>query len=71
MASIKISELRPLGSELFQDQESFLHELSEKNEIEKVVGGRFYVGISISAQTKVGNSFNANTFFNVNTVIVG
>ncbi|MDZ7960240.1 MAG: hypothetical protein RMY34_20545 [Aulosira sp. DedQUE10] len=41
MASIKISELRPAGSELFQDSESFLNELNEK-EISTAVGGGYY-----------------------------
>jgi hypothetical protein len=74
MASIKISELRPLGSELFQDQESFLHELNEKSEIEQVLGGSrrgYYLGLTISAQTVVGNSYNANSWGNLNTVAVG
>ncbi|BAU13091.1 hypothetical protein LEP3755_36280 [Leptolyngbya sp. NIES-3755] len=31
MASIKISELRPVGSELFQDSESFLNELNDRD----------------------------------------
>ncbi len=30
MAIIKISELRPTGSELFQDSESYLNELSDR-----------------------------------------
>ncbi|MBN3898740.1 MAG: hypothetical protein HWQ41_26765 [Nostoc sp. NOS(2021)] len=30
MASIKISELRPAGSELFHDSESFLNQLNEQ-----------------------------------------
>ncbi len=72
MASIKIAELRPAGSELFQDSESFLNELSESREMEHVVGGAFtVVGVSLTAQTVVsvnGNSINANTVFNVNTV---
>ena len=71
MASIQISELRPAGSELFQDSESFLNELSER-EIGSLEGGAFtVVGVSVSAQTVVtinGNTFNANTIGNVNTV---
>ena len=71
MASIKISELRPAGSELFQDSESFLNELSER-EMGSLEGGAFTaVGVSISEQTVVsvnGNTFNANTLTNVNTV---
>lgn len=40
MATIKISELHPAGSELFQDSESFLNELTEQ-EIGGVQGGLF------------------------------
>ena len=40
MASIKIdSDLRPIGSELFLDAESYLDELSADQQINKVVGG--------------------------------
>ena len=71
MASIKISELRPAGSELFQDSESFLNELSER-EMGSLEGGALtVVGVSLSAQTVVtanGNTINANTLTNVNTV---
>ena len=38
MAKIKLSELCPAGSELLQDSESFLTELSDL-ELENVVGG--------------------------------
>lgn len=38
MAEIKLSELRPAGSELLQDSESFLNELSDQ-ELDNVVGG--------------------------------
>ena len=38
MAEIKLSELCPPGSELLQDSESFLTELSDR-ELENVVGG--------------------------------
>jgi hypothetical protein len=38
MASITISDLRPAGTDLFQDSESFLHELTEK-EVGDVLGG--------------------------------
>ncbi|MCC5647543.1 hypothetical protein LC607_32475 [Nostoc sp. CHAB 5824] len=71
MASIKISELRPAGSELFQDSESFLNELNEKETLSLVGGAFTVVGVSLSAQTVVtvnGNSVNANTVGNVNTV---
>ncbi len=70
MASIKISELRPAGVELFQDSESFLNEIGEQ---EMGITGGYTAAISVSVviNTKVGNTFNANTVFNVNTVVVG
>lgn len=74
MASIRISELRPAGSELFQDSESFLNELSENREIDQVLGGRFGGGFNVtgasisnnvnSNNNNVGNT-NANTIGNV------
>ena len=49
MASIKIdSDLRPIGSELFLDSESYLEELSDDQQINKIVGGtsiRIYISI--------------------------
>ena len=40
MASIKIdSDLRPIGSELFLDSESYLEELSADQQINNIVGG--------------------------------
>jgi soluble P-type ATPase len=38
MAKLKITELNPAGSELFQDSENFLEELSDR-ELNLVVGG--------------------------------
>lgn len=38
MANIAISDLRPVGANLFQDTESFLHELTEA-EIGSINGG--------------------------------
>lgn len=38
MANIKLFELSPAGSELFQDAENFLSELSDR-ELSNVVGG--------------------------------
>jgi hypothetical protein len=35
---IKISELRPVGSELFQDSESYLNELNEEEM--QILGGK-------------------------------
>jgi hypothetical protein len=39
MSTIKITELYPAGSELFQDSESYLNELNNQ-EIEVIGGGR-------------------------------
>ncbi|PIG94029.1 hypothetical protein [Gloeocapsopsis sp. IPPAS B-1203] len=39
MACIKISELQPAGNELFQDKESYLDELNEKETL-FIIGGK-------------------------------
>ncbi|ARV61415.1 hypothetical protein BZZ01_24810 [Nostocales cyanobacterium HT-58-2] len=72
MAIIKISELRPAGSELFQDSESFLNELTEQETVGLEGGFAFNgtLGISISAQTVNGNTINANTAGNINTAVI-
>ena len=44
MSVIKISELRPAGSELFQDSESFLNELNEQEM--SIVGGAQVVSLN-------------------------
>ena len=49
MASITIYDLRPAGTDLFQDPESFLHELTEQ-EVGDVLGGfRIKIKILFSA----------------------
>jgi hypothetical protein len=68
MATIKISELRPAGSEFFQDSESFLNELNDQEVLTTVGGGTVAsaisqatvsAGISILTQSVVSqNSFN-------------
>ena len=71
MASIKISELRPAGSELFQDAESFLNELTDSHDMANVLGGysvNFNTAIFTYNNNSLGNSVNANTFFNENSV---
>lgn len=45
MPSIKISELRPVDSELFQDSESFLDELSERETSDILGGGKEKIGV--------------------------
>ena len=54
MAEIKITELRPTGSELFEDSETFLKELND-DEMTVTLGGGDSL-ISISADT-VDKSF--------------
>lgn len=56
MANIKISDLRPAGSDLFSDPESYINELSE-GEFAEVIGGgsgwfcEAVVGAAISAMS--------------------
>ncbi len=73
MAEIKLSELRPAGSKLLEDSESFLNELNDR-ELENVVGGLFDGTIvsnvtqesisvgSVNTVTDVGITQSAVTF---------
>jgi hypothetical protein len=73
MANIDLNELNPTGSELFQDSESYLNEINEK-EVDGVIGGtRFFPPFfpfskDIDIQSIVGNTVNANSKGNNNTV---
>ncbi|MEB3150814.1 MAG: hypothetical protein VKL60_17585 [Sphaerospermopsis sp.] len=59
MASIKLSELQATGSELFQDSESFLNEMSDANSI---YGGGYSSNVSdMSTLTKLAEAF-VNTY---------
>ena len=60
MASIKLSELQVTGSELFQDSESFLNEMSDVNSI-AVYGGYNSNVSDISTLTKLAEAF-VNTY---------
>ena len=53
MAEIKLSELRPAGSELLEDSESFLNELNDR-ELENVVGGDSIVSVASQNSVSVG-----------------
>ena len=53
MAEIKLSQLRPAGSELLQDSESFLNELNER-ELENVVGGSTIISVASQNTVSVG-----------------
>lgn len=58
MAKIKLSELRPAGSELLQDSESFLNELSDR-ELENVVGGDTIDSVASQVTVSVGSEVNS------------
>ncbi|MBC5796206.1 hypothetical protein H5968_13880 [Sphaerospermopsis sp. LEGE 00249] len=60
MASIKLSELQVAGSELFQDSESFLNEMSDANSI-AVYGGYYDNPSDMSTLTKLAEAF-VNTY---------
>ena len=49
MSTIKISELHPAGYDLFQDSESFLNELTER-QLKSVVGGSPVLLVPAGAQ---------------------
>ena len=55
MAFIKLNELRPAGSELFQDSESYLNELNDQ-EIANTFGGDGGSDLNISAISQVSLS---------------
>ena len=76
MSEIKLSNLNPAGSELFQDSESYISELNEQ-EMASVVGGFTFnasaisvIGNSVIGHTIVGNTANANTVDNNNSVVI-
>ncbi|WP_016950450.1 hypothetical protein [Anabaena sp. PCC 7108] len=56
MANIQLSELQATGSELFQDSESFLNEMSDVNSI---FGGGYHGGYvsDVSTLTKLAEAF--------------
>jgi hypothetical protein len=58
MASIKLSELQVTGSELFQDSESFLNEMSDAN---SVYGGYNSNVSDISTLSNLAEAF-VNTY---------
>ncbi len=63
MSSIQITDLYPAGSELFQDSESFLQELTD-NDTTLVGAGR----LASLVQINIGFiTFYNNTLFSVNT----
>ncbi|MBE9181625.1 hypothetical protein IQ268_23970 [Oculatella sp. LEGE 06141] len=78
MASIKLTDLHPVGSALFQDSENFLNELTE-HELGVLGGGRnIFISIgeikaSIYAFTLISansNTINANSISAINTLVL-
>jgi hypothetical protein len=67
MATIKISELRPVGSEFFQDSESFLNELNDQEVLTTVGGGSVATVIS-QATVTVGISIFSESVVSQNTL---
>lgn len=69
MPQIKISELFPAGSELFQDSENFLNELTD-DEMTLIGGARRSVNLQSVANVNI--NVTANTVFSANgNTIVG
>lgn len=69
MANIKISELRPAGSELFQDSESFLNELNDQA-TSVVFGGGGDINISqVISQATASIGISIVTFTVVSKVV--
>ncbi|MEH2459889.1 hypothetical protein [Nostoc sp.] len=67
MASIKISELRPAGSELFQDSESFLRDLGAQ-EMANTVGASLTDNLTL---TGVTNTLTGNLTINITSTGIG
>ena len=66
MAKIKLSELRPAGSELLQDSESFLNELNDR-ELENVVGGDTIESVASQATVSVASEVKSG----LNVILAG
>jgi hypothetical protein len=66
MASIKLSELRPVGSELFQDSESFLNELNDR-ELDVRGGGDINVSVLSQFTKSIGISIKSFSVVTVKT----
>ena len=76
MSSIKIAELRPAGSELFQDSESFLNELSDGQEMDMVLGGGGRKGgrggnVNTSVVTNVNTQVNITNIHSITAIVNG
>jgi hypothetical protein len=64
MARIRVVELHPIGSELFEDSESFLDELHD-SEIAKIKGGLIGLGLEnylLNLYGIAANGMNADSY---------
>ncbi|PIG94031.1 hypothetical protein [Gloeocapsopsis sp. IPPAS B-1203] len=68
MASIKIFELTPAGTELFQDTESFLNELNDQESLMISGGDGSNVNISNISQVTISVGISIKTFSVVSQV---
>jgi hypothetical protein len=59
MTVVKISELRPVGSELFQDSESYLNALNDQ-QTSSLVGGHSELDDGVKNALKNYNAFSRN-----------
>ncbi len=71
MASIKLTELRPVGSELFHDSEGFINELDDQEMSAFLTGGDYssHGGWSSGFTNSWSNSWTGG--FNTNGTITG
>lgn len=71
MSIIKISDLSPVGADLFEDTESYLTELTEQEM--SIFGGKSNSvnnNTFVDSAISLGNTVNANTENNNNTIVV-
>lgn len=68
MAQLKLSELSPVGSDLFRDSETFLEELSD-HELDFVTGGDSVESVATLASESVG-SINTATVVGISATNV-
>ncbi|QIR36469.1 hypothetical protein HCG51_06675 [Tolypothrix sp. PCC 7910] len=66
MPTIKISELRPVGSQLFQDSESYLHELNEQEM--HTIGGKGKYRIILTSVINVNSQASISQGISVYTI---
>lgn len=68
MSFIQISELRPVGSELFQDSESYLQELSSQEIGTIEGGGRRLVLTSVIDSLQINSQATISQGISINSI---